>query len=191
MTDRASDKEKRQPFDSNALQRIFGSRIYTDGFRPEGGAGDAAFWLPLLALYTGARLEEPGQLHPDDVYVESSESGADGVASAWVLRITDEGEGQRLKNSGSRRRVPLHPELLRLGFVEFAQSRRVGSLIFHELREDVAGRETGNYSKWFGRWLRKERCVTDTRMTFHSFRHGFKDLCRDVGIDEPVHDALT
>lgn len=50
--------EKRREFDAPALAAIFGSPIYTADERPEGGAGEAAHWLPLLALYTGARINE-------------------------------------------------------------------------------------------------------------------------------------
>ena len=34
---------------------IFNTPVFTKGERPEGGQGNAAFWLPLLALFTGAR----------------------------------------------------------------------------------------------------------------------------------------
>jgi integrase len=192
LKDPVRAKDKRQPFDPDALVRIFSSRIYTAGHRPKAGAGEAAHWLPLLALFTGARLEELGQLHPDDICQEHYENEDGRKVAVWVLRITEEGEGQGLKNAGSTRRVPLHSELIRLGLIKFVEARRGRSRIFYELQEDARHRETGRWSKWFGRWLRGKDCkVDDKRMVFHSFRHGFKDLCREVGIDEPVNDALT
>lgn len=177
-------KEKRLPFDDVSLKRIFNSPVF-HGERPKAGAGEAAYWLPLLALYTGARLEELGQLHPDDIHQEDC-----GKGSVWVMEITDRQEGQHLKNSGSRRRIPIHGELIRLGFIKFAQSQS-GERIFHQLKVDVFGTLTGNWSKWFGRYLRKVCGVHDKRMVFHSFRHTFKDQCRLAGIDEAIHDALT
>jgi integrase len=184
-------KEKRMPFDTPALVRIFSSPIYTAGERPDAGAGEAAYWLPLLALFTGARLEELGQLHPDDVYQETYEDEGGMSREAWVLRIAEVAEGQELKNKGSTRRVPLHPELIRLGFIEFVEARRKRTRIFYELTPDTRGRETGNWSKWFGRWRRTRCGINGSLMTFHSFRHLFKDLCRAAGMDEPVHDAMT
>lgn len=184
-------KEKRMPFDTPALVRIFSSPVFTSGERPDAGAGEAAYWLPLLALYTGARLEELGQLHPDDVYRETYEDESGMNREVWVLRIAEVAEGQELKNKGSTRRVPLHLELIRLGFIEFVEARREKSRIFFELKPDTRGRETGNWSKWFGRWRRARCGVNGSLMTFHSFRHLFKDLCRAAGVDEPVHDALT
>jgi hypothetical protein len=53
------------PFDIKELQAIFGSPVFTEGQRPEGGKEDAAFWLPILALFTGACLGElTGSEHP-------------------------------------------------------------------------------------------------------------------------------
>lgn len=178
-------KEKRLPFSEEALVRIFSGPVYSSGARPVGGAGEAAYWLPILALYTGARLEELGQLAPEDVYQEED---------VWVLRITDEGQGQRLKTAGSARRFPLHPDLVELGFTEYAQSQmRAGySRIFHLLKASADGKETANWSKWFnGRYLRMTCGVADPRYVFHSFRHGFKHYARQALIPEDAHDALT
>jgi integrase len=191
LKDPVPKNKKRKPFDTDSLTRVLGSPIYTGGERPKGGAGAAAYWLPLLALFIGARLEELGQLAPGDVREESYDDGTGGKVSVWVVNLTDEGEDQTLKNAGSTRRVPLHTELIRLGFVEFATAQHGKPRIFHELKPDNKGRETGLWSKWFGRWLRKECEVNDERIVFHSFRHTFKDLCRHAGMPEPVHDALT
>jgi integrase len=182
---------KRKSFDEEALTKVFSSPVYTDGRRPVGGAGEAAYWIPLLALFTGARLEELGQLTPQDVREDVYEDENGDSAKVWVISITDEGEGQGLKNEGSRRRIPVHSELIRLGFIEFAQSRQGKPRIFFELNADQHGRETGPWSKWFGNWLRKTCNVTDTKIVFHSFRHTFKDWCREAGIEQQWHDKLT
>jgi hypothetical protein len=50
------DDPDREPFTIAELRTIFGSPVFTAGLRPEGGRGEAAFWLPLLAVFTGARL---------------------------------------------------------------------------------------------------------------------------------------
>ena len=44
------------PFELADLRVIFSPPVFTQGERPQGGQGEAAFWLPLLALFTGARL---------------------------------------------------------------------------------------------------------------------------------------
>jgi integrase len=185
-------EKARRSFDLAALIGIFRSPVYSLGHRPKGGGGEASYWLPLLALFTGARLEELCQLHPDDLMrVAYHDKGRE--ASAWVIRITDEGEGQGLKNVGSRRRIPLHPELERLGFVSLAQQAKAEGRkrVFHNLAPSVDGKEGGNFSKWFGRYLRDRCMVKDKRMVFHSFRHFFKEAMREVEIPKEINDALT
>jgi hypothetical protein len=49
-----AEESKRAPLETKELQAIFNTPVFTDGERPEGGQGEAAFWLPLLALFTGA-----------------------------------------------------------------------------------------------------------------------------------------
>jgi integrase len=189
--ERKNARAVRLPFDTNALNAIFGSPVYTQDERPNAGAGEAAYWLPLLALFTGARIEELGQLSPVDVYQEAYHSTDSVEHQTWVLRITDENAGQSLKNAGSRRRFPVHPELLARGFVPFVEAQRGKPRIFNELKPDPLGVESANWGKWFGKYLRKVCGVADPRMVFHSFRHTFKDIARAAGIAEDVSDAIT
>ena len=52
------ERSNRQPWEPEELRLLFGSPIYLQGERPLGGKGEAAYWLPLLALFSGARLNE-------------------------------------------------------------------------------------------------------------------------------------
>jgi len=88
VAERKNAKAVRIPFDLSALNAIFSSPIYTEGFRPKGCAGAAAYWVPLLALYTGARIEELCQLRPEDIYEDSYRAADDNEIKCWVLRIT-------------------------------------------------------------------------------------------------------
>lgn len=58
------EDSEREPFTASDLSMIFESGVFRRGERPKGGRGEAAFWLPLVALFTGARLSELGQLRP-------------------------------------------------------------------------------------------------------------------------------
>src|SRR5215471_14093988 len=49
------------------VKRVLHSPVFTKGHRPKAGKGDAAFWLPLLLLFTGARLEELCHLTVDHI----------------------------------------------------------------------------------------------------------------------------
>ena len=175
--------ETRREYSPEHLQRIFEFPIYSEGERPRGGAGEAAVWLPLLALYTGARLEELGQLMVSDVRKEGEVSFID---------INTLGEGKRVKTRSSRRVVPLHPELVRCGFLEYVEAQRKDADVhlFPELKPDRNGQRTGNWSKWWGRYARAKG-LTDQRLVFHSFRHTFKSGCRAANVPKDVHDRLT
>jgi integrase len=70
---------------------------------------DDVRWGALLGLYTGARVSEIGQLHLDNLISE------DGVP---CIRVTADGEGQRLRTDASERTVPLHPQLITLGLLD-------------------------------------------------------------------------
>jgi integrase len=172
--------ERRLPFDAADLKTIFEqSPVYT-GSRT---VSDAEYWLPLLALYTGARLDELGQLLLTDV---KHEDGID------YLDLNTLDEGKKLKTGTSRRRVPLHPELVRCGFLRYVGGLRASKdrQVFPSLRPDKMGSWTAALSKKLNRYL-NDVGITDRRKVIHSFRHSFKDACRQARIPEAVHDALT
>lgn len=176
--------KRRLPFSADDLKAIFEeSPVFKDGKRPRGGAGHAAYWLPVLALYTGARLEEIGQLTIDDVRCEGDID---------YLDINADGEGKSVKTQSSIRRVPLHPRLVELGFLDYLdKTRRHGHTdVFPYVRSKVAKR-TASFSKWVNRYFRNTCGITDERKVFHSFRHTFKDTCRNSGIPRDIHDAIT
>lgn len=187
-----STATSRIAFSPDDLTAIFSSPVYSQGFRPRGDLnGEATFWLPLLALFTGARMEELGQLAPTDIRNERYKDSKGREHKVPMLYITDEGTGQGIKNEGSRRRVPVHKDLIALGFLDHVRKQQ-GERIFPELKPDNKGRETARFSYWFSTYLRQKCGVTDPRKTFHSFRHTFKDGMREVGgVEEQVSDALT
>lgn len=172
----------RLPYSTDDLNNIFSSPIYTQGLRPKSGAGEASYWIPLIALYTGARLNEIGQLTRGDIRQ---------TGDVWYFHISNEAEGSSVKTNSSKRDVPIHPELMRLGFLEYAQSHPEGSSIFPLLKGAKGRQLTYNFSKWWGRWARATLGITDSRKVFHSFRHAFKDACRNSGIPREIHDAFT
>ena len=60
--------DKRRPYNTDDLRLIFNLKIFENPpQRPKAGAGEAARWLPLIALFTGARLQEIGQLRVADI----------------------------------------------------------------------------------------------------------------------------
>ena len=178
-------KKSRVPYDIDDLRIIFSSPIYsTERFRPKGGRGEAAAWIPLIALFTGARLEEIAQLCPADVYKDSFDD-------VWVLRITNLGERQNLKTASSNRLIPIHDALIEAGLLRFvdAQRKKNHARVFHELTRDKHGAASASWSKWYGRYVR-ELGITDPRKVFHSYRHLFKHIMRRAGVADEYSKAL-
>jgi integrase len=182
------EEPNREPWQLEELKVLFGSSVFTQVARPAGGRGEAAYWLPLLALFTGARLGELAPLTVADVTTDE----ATGIST---IKVTEDVEqGRRLKNAGSRRVVPIHPELARLGFLRFVEQVRHCSggtaRLFPLLTPGPKGGFGEAWSKWFGRYLRNLG-ITNRASVFHSFRHSFKDALRAAGASEDVNDALT
>jgi integrase len=179
------DEPDREPFTPAELRIIFGSPVYTKGERPEGGKGEASFWLPLLAALTGARLSDYAGLSVADIQTDE----AAGVP-VMVLR-EDVRRGRTLKTKSTARTLPLHPELIRIGFLCFVDSRRTegeDAWLFPSIAPDTTG--AAAWSKWFGRYL-DVLGITDERKVFHSFRHNAKDALRAAGVQEDLNDAIT
>lgn len=178
-------RKARRSFTVDDLNTIFASPVFSKNERPRAGGGEGAYWMPLLALFTGARQSEIAQLAPTDLKV------SDGVT---FLHFTDEGDGQKLKTGmKGRKRVPVHADLIHLGFIDYVKKMQDGNAerLFPQIKADRTGNIAGNWSKWWGRYLNQTVGIDDASKDFHSFRHTFKQFCREAGIPEDQHDALT
>jgi integrase len=180
-----ADASERDAFTIAELNMLFASPIFTNGERPKPGRGEAAFWLPLLGLYTGARRGELAALTVKDV------QKIDGIVVFTF--VADKATGKSLKTRSSARTVPVHPQLKKLGWVGYVEKvRRSGgerAWLFPQVAPNVPGGLKA-WTKWFNRYLRSIG-ITDRRKVFHSFRHIFKDALRTAGIPEDLNDALT
>lgn len=182
---KAPTTNRRRPWTDAELVKLFGSEVHTAYKLPrDAKAGhDAAYWVPLLGLFTGARLGELCQLTPADVQT------GEGIPA---ITITDEGDGKTVKTDAGKRTIPLHPELIRLGFLNYAQrmkDQRAASLWPRmSLRKDRA-------SDYFGRWfllLRESVGLPGAGgASFHYFRHTVRPLMRRAGIVPATMDRIT
>jgi integrase len=171
------------PFEPEELRALFASPAFTEGERPKAGRGDVAFWLPVLALFTGARRGELAALKTADVNQEDGH---------WVLTIyADKGTGKKLKTKGSARTIPIYPELVRLGFLEFVETNKEGGDVW--LFPAVSPAEPSglkSWTKWFGGYL-AGLGIAGERKGLHSFRHNFTDALRAGGVhDEELREAI-
>ena len=181
------DQSDREPFSTAELKLLFGTPVFTAGERPKGGQGEAAYWLPLLGLFTGARRGELAGLTVADVGPEET-SGY-----SVIILAENKRRSRSLKTPSSARTIPLHPELTRLGFMEFVEGVRRAhgdsAWLFPEIAPDRKG-GASSWSKWFSRYIRAHG-IKDKNNVFHSLRHNFKDALRAAKVPEDLNDALT
>lgn len=186
---RQANSGKRNHYSAEELRTIFASPIYAaEWSSPKADFGKAWHWLPLLLYYTGARREEVAQLAVADVREDP--------AAGWYLNILsteddDDGGARGVKTVGSRRLIPLHPDLLARGFLDYVRGVPADGQLFPRLRADPAGYFGSNFGKRWALYLRQVVKLDSPARPSHGFRHTFKTLCREAGIPEDVHDAIT
>lgn len=183
-------RDERHPFTPDELKSIFNAPLYTGcrsarAWRTPGdfiSRNSGLYWVPLIALFTGARSGEIIQLYTSDV-VEKDD----------ILRfeLTDDGDDQRLKTSTSHRFIPVHRTLKELGLPEFIQKRRDENQLrlFPEMPKGSDGYYSSPYSRQFRRLLESVG-AKHAKNSFHSFRHSFEDACRNSGISSEIMNAL-
>jgi integrase len=158
-------KSLRSPFDTKDLIQLFSSSVFTSlEFNH-----DYQYWLPLLGLYTGCRLEELCQLHISDVITD---------AAIPYFSIDDKHNNQHIKSDSSRRDIPIHHELVELGFIQFVNEKLAmqETMLFGYLKPQRS--KYGHQpSKWFGKFKHAQK-VSDSKKVFHSFRHTMVESLR-------------
>ena len=149
------------------------------------------YWLPLVGLYTGARVNEVCQLNPQ---CDIQEEGG-----VWFFNITEDSDAderitKRVKNTPSQRRVPIHSQLLALGFLSYAERvKEQGHSLLFPKWHPKAGKASGKAREWFSDWLREiglrdetpGKCITG----FHCFRHTFMTKAANTpGLPWPIEN---
>jgi integrase len=187
LPDPVKKRDKRRPFSIEQLRSIFHSPLFTGcidderGYAVEGPARPrrARFWVPLIALFSGLRMNEICQLEVSDI------QHTDGIACFKVAAgLNEAGQEKRVKTTASERLVPVHDELIRFGFLAFVEVQRLRgeASLFPDLPIGHLGYRSTSLSKWFSRFLVSAKA--DAPLTcFHSFRHNFRDGLREAKVD--------
>lgn len=177
--------QKRQPFSEDQLRTLFGSPLYTGSEsvsrRTTPGsvvAKDALWWLFPLTLHSGMRIEEAMALRAEDVR----------DVSGVVCFVVEPRPDRPLKTASSRRVIPVHDTLIRLGLIAERVKGKAG-LLFPELRPDARhGTFTAALSKKAGRYLRA--IGLPPTITTHSTRHAFTDALRRAKVEPEIRSRL-
>lgn len=132
-------------------------------------------WAPWLCAYTGARIGEICQLRKQDVRL---------YEDIWCLHLTPAAGSIKTK---SYRIVPIHPQLITLGFLEFVKEQPDGCLFSYDLDPGGARYRPKLVTTWVRSIGIEDRDISPN----HAWRHRFKTLCRQYGIPTEYHNAIT
>ena len=176
-------REKRDPLSREQLKILFRSPLFTgckslaSCHRPGALIPKLShrYWTPLIGLMTGMREQEILQLYAEDVYESSG---------IWCIDINSNQGDKRLKSPQSKRTIPVHDSLIGMGFLEFVGARKSGRL-FPDAKLASDGTYSGNFSKWFSRYMTAVGIKTGTT-SFHSLRHNMKDRFREAGSSDEL-----
>lgn len=160
----SKDKALREAFTSEQVGMIFAELAKRGkGFAPF----DYQYWGVLIAFYTGARLNEVASLRLDDV-----KQGDTGI---WYFDINDEEETKRLKTKAAIRVVPVHSQLIALGFLNYLQQVKdinpANNRLLHELTFNKRTQWGRNLSRWFNDQFLVKLSIKKPQYVFHSLRH--------------------
>jgi hypothetical protein len=194
----------RLPFGPAQLTKLAASPAFRNPPKvTKGGCGAAAYWIPLIGLFAGARLEEIGQLPLTDILevggivyfwfrTEEDEDDDEARPRRRKRRGEKKGEGDKsIKTRAGRRRVPVHRILIELGFLKYLAARRDAGdkMLFPQLKA-YRGRWTKNFSRYWGRY--QDNYITaDEAYVFHSFRHSFIGAMRRKGLRKEYMKAIV
>lgn len=158
----------REEWKDPQVLKLFGLPLFQSYELPKSkNAGlDAAYWCPLIGAYTGARATEIAQLLPDDIQE---------IEELWCFRFAvTEPSWQRLKGGPmgpSKRIIPVHPELVRLGLLDYARDMKArgAARLFPALTVTDNNNAGGPVSSWFGKF--KTAAGFGPENTFHGWRN--------------------
>lgn len=152
-------RQHRRPFTPTELASIFTFNTVGRGLSP------CRFFAPVIGFFTGARVNEIAQLCLDDIVQ---------INGRWLFNLSDDRPGQRIKNRASCRLVPIHPFLIKIGFLRFVEQAKRWQR--ERLFPDVVWGRNGpgeTVSRWFAKMVREDCGITDKGQTFHAFRNTF------------------
>ena len=168
------DIEKKEPFTKEDIEKIF----FFGDYKETAFTNPAYFWVPLIGLYSGMRLEEICQLRCKDVYQ---------VEGIWIFDInpaTDtDAESKKLKTKNAIRQVPVHPNLIEAGLLNYLEKIKKSKQIrlFPELKITEKSPKYGKQvGKNFSALVKRKGIVG--KKSFHSLRHSFAQFFKERGL---------
>lgn len=189
ITKKKKGGKKRRAFTDQELRLVFNPTTLGRSNQPS----PYMFWLPLIGVHSGMRINEIAQLDLADLVVR------DGIA---CFNVTDEPDPDEeadlfeigvksVKTEAAKRLVPIHTSLIRLGLLEYAKALAAAghTRLFPDL---VGGRDGPGQpaSKHFGRYCDRIG-LADKKLVFHSFRHGAVGRMRSLRVPKELRKVVV
>ena len=169
------DKNPHKPYEKDKLLEMFNPKHDYFQKNPD------AFWACMIALFTGARINAAITLQYKDILVK------DGIP---CIQFCSDHKIKQLKNEASERFVPIHQQLLDLGFVDYINRQKTRlkakDTDFIIKKCQTSGGEYNN--KFFTRELSpffmeiKVKTGNNDSFDFHSFRKNLSIALQDSGV---------
>lgn len=190
-----AENEERVAFSPEDIKKIFAHPVWTGRqnhrFYNKPGTlivRDSLYWAPLVAAHSMMRREEIAQLRVRHVRQEQGH---------WVFDLKQ--PDLSLKRPQSRRLVPLHENLIKLGFVDImVNGRDPEELLFADLVQSKATGKFGDrVGKQFARVLENvgielvREDGSPSAGVFHPFRHFCETVLLNASVSQGLVDALA
>ena len=163
----------RKPFTTEDLRIILDPKTYHEwtinfkhSFMPDRSTYQLPYyWIFLLGIFSGMRTNEMCQLRLIDIKK---------VENIWFIFVEDS-EETRVKTENAIRKVPVHPQLIDMGFIDYVSKlkRSKKDRVFWELKEDrdgFASHVSRHFNERFlptvGVWEKYTKVLYCTRHTF-------------------------
>jgi integrase len=178
-------RDKREAFSFDQLQMVFQNPVWTGSHseyhQTKVGQDiyrNGIYWCPLIGAYTGARREEIAGFAPSDI-VE-----IDGIMCFSI----EDSELRRVKNLSSHRIVPIHSQLIELGFLEHVENAKISKEIslfpeLYEVGNNAYGRKVGRRMRQI---IDQELGAIGEKLSFHSLRHYVQNQLDHASVDDKI-----
>jgi integrase len=170
-------------FDNDDLKALFDSETYKAGSFKKA----SQYWLPLIGLYSGARIDEPASLLVTEIRQ---------MEGVWCYFMSSDDANQGGKNDYAPRWVPIHPKLLEAGFLDYWKAVKAEghSRLFPEMgnaeRDGCGKRATADFTE-YRRGVGVGALTERSNKTYHSFRSTLISEMKERGIDGDLRRSLV
>lgn len=144
------------------------------------------FWPPLIALFAGTRRREVAQLLLSDFYVK------DGIQAMSINILED--EDKSVKSAAAIRVIPVHPELINLGLLDYLQDVKalgLGPEVFPGIGINSDGEKGNAIGNYWREHMKKLGLFNSRSPTFHSFRATALQELKDRGVEWEMRCQLA